>query len=633
MLGAMGVCVASAEAANMFDTVGITNTANRANSQINGNPPYSLPAEQMPASNSIVVNSPQDTQDDVPFRMPDTSGVKPNFAGFRGQSLTLKADIQKPYTRIHFFGTTADGSGGGDVTLRFADGRTQLVNVQFPDWCGNPPTAANRHLAIGRMTGRYRSNGSMDTAPCSVFHVWFDITVADSPLVSVTLPSQTNTGAGATTAYLMALTLQAGTTYEMPDLTTKDQFPNDDFAPQSTATLSSDASSGAGWYGGPIRVTLSSEDEAGGSGVHRISYRLNGGNPQVYNGPFMFSTEGLTTLEYRAVDGVGNAEPYKSIPLRIDTRAPVTTPITGPERPLGENGWFDDEVEVRFSGADNAGSGVGVTEYRLSDAEAWKPVEDFVLLEDSGVHELQYRSRDVAGNQEAGQSMQLKVDPAPPTTGLLVNGAAPKASYFGPAVRLTLTGDDGAGAGVEGSEYRVDGGEWEPYTGAFDVSGTGGHRIDYRSWDVLGNVENYRTVLFAIDPASPLAVPAPLPIPQAGSTPRALPFVALEPVAAKKATRSALRRKGLAVRISCQSVERGTVSLTVSRAVAKRLGLKRTTLARRSVSCGNEGRATVTLRPSAAVRRALARSKSRVAATLRVRMPGVASDRERLTLR
>ena len=172
----MGACATSAEAANLFDTVGITNTANRANSQINGNPPYSLPAEPMPASGSIVLTSPQDSQDDVPFRMPDTTGVKPNFAGFRGQSLTLKADIQKPYTRIHFFGTTADGSGGGNVTLRFADNTTQLVNVQFPDWCGTPPTDANRHLAIGRLPGRNRANGSTDTAQCSIFHVWFDIT-------------------------------------------------------------------------------------------------------------------------------------------------------------------------------------------------------------------------------------------------------------------------------------------------------------------------------------------------------------------------------------------------------------------------------------------------------------------------
>ena len=47
-------------------------------------------------------------------------------------------------------------------------------------------------------------------------------------------------------------------------------------------------------------------------------------------------------------------------------------------------------------------------------------------------------------------------------------------------------------------------------------------------------------------------------------------------------TRSALRNGRFVVRISCQSVELGTVSLTVSKATAKRLKLKSATLAKRT---------------------------------------------------
>ena len=73
-----------------------------------------------------------DTADDVPLRMPDTSGNLPNLAAFGGQTLTLAADDRKGYTRIHFFGTTADGSGGGDFLLTYSDGSTQSVPVVVP---------------------------------------------------------------------------------------------------------------------------------------------------------------------------------------------------------------------------------------------------------------------------------------------------------------------------------------------------------------------------------------------------------------------------------------------------------------------------------------------------------------------
>ena len=105
---------------NLFTTIGITTEETRDNSGING--PYSLPGEEMPPSRTV--GPPEaDTTDDVPLRMPDTSGNLPNLAAFEGQTLPLAAGDQKAYTRIHFFGTTADGSGGGDFLLTYTTDR------------------------------------------------------------------------------------------------------------------------------------------------------------------------------------------------------------------------------------------------------------------------------------------------------------------------------------------------------------------------------------------------------------------------------------------------------------------------------------------------------------------------------
>src|SRR5215210_3302691 len=95
---------ASAQSQNLFTTIGITTEQTRDNSGIRG--PYSLPAEEMPPSRSVGPG-PSDTADDVPLRMPDTTGNVPNLAAFTGQTFTLREEDRKQFDKIHFFGTTA----------------------------------------------------------------------------------------------------------------------------------------------------------------------------------------------------------------------------------------------------------------------------------------------------------------------------------------------------------------------------------------------------------------------------------------------------------------------------------------------------------------------------------------------
>jgi hypothetical protein len=241
-----------------------------------------------------------------------------------------------------------------------------------------------------------------------------------------------------------------------------------------------------------------------------------------------------------------------------------------------------------------------------------------------GNHTLEYRSTDVAGNVEEPRAITMKIDATPPRTTALVNGAAPVAEYSGGA-RVTFTRSDGDGSGAVLTEYRVSGGAWTPYTDAIDLTARGDYRIDYRSRDLVGNVENYRTLLLSVET-----------IGAAGLAPAARPSAVLQPVARRRATIGALRRGRLAVRVSCQGVESGSLRLRVSRAAARRLGLRSRVLATRSGRCADQGRGTVTLKPRAKVRRALARSERALTATLTLRMSGprgTATDRRTIRLR
>jgi TolB protein len=75
----------------------------------------------------------------------------------------------------------------------------------------------------------------------------------------------------------------------------------------------------------------------------------------------------------------------------------------------------------------------------------------------------------------------------------------------------------------------------------------------------------------------------------------------------------AFRKLGLPVEARCTNLVKGTVRLTVSRKVARSLGLKGTKLASAAATCGADKRAAVLLKPGKTVKRALATTRARAA--------------------
>ena len=614
---------------NLFTTIGITQFANRDRSEIRG--PYSFPAQEMPPSGTRGP-APEDTFDEVPVRMPETSGTVPNMAAFRGQTLPLRQADQRVYSKIHFFGTTADGNGGGDFLLRYSDGSQQIVPVAFADWCAPTNTPAH-HVAIGPLSQRHRpSPQNSDGARCAIFHVPADVTPGKT-LTSVTFPRGTTSGTGGNrVAYLMGLTLEEPNGgFRSPDLSGQVLFADDQTSPVSEHEVNPAAPGGGdGWYTEPVEVTLDAADETGGSGLQRIQYRLNGGVAQDYAGaPIEIDDDGAFTFEYRAIDKAGNAEGFKAVPIKVDQTAPDTSVNVEPSAPRGPTLWDDRPATVTISARDGDGSGIALTEIHLGDGN-WQPYAAPINLGTDGRYELHVRSSDVAGNDEAEQVVSVGIDQTAPTSTAQLTSAEPRGGGVHRApVTVTLAAAD-AQSGVTGLELRLDGGQWQPYAGPFTVSALGGHVVEHRARDAAGNLENAKEAAFAIGSASQVGTvggeEAPLP-PE--------PFVGLMPV--DRVGVRALLGGDLRVRASCVGVGRGTLALTVTRKVARSLGLgRRTTLASRSVRCGDESRVSVVLEPGRRVKRALRRADGAFGATLRLRMngaDGAAGDNEKLTLR
>ena len=103
--------------------------------------------------------------------------------------------------------------------------------------------------------------------------------------------------------------------------------------------------------------------------------------------------------------------------------------------------------------------------------------------------------------------------------------------------------------------------------------------------------------------------------------PKPKPWASLEAPAAPKL--DVLLRGKLKLTARCSALDRGTVTLAVSKAVAKKLKLKGTTLATGRSRCGGNNRFTVTLKATNAARKALAGSRKAVKATATLKFPGL----------
>jgi pimeloyl-ACP methyl ester carboxylesterase len=79
--------------------------------------------------------------------------------------------------------------------------------------------------------------------------------------------------------------------------------------PTSTITLAGTRGS-AGWFVGAVAVTLTAQDNVGGSGIARLQYSLDQGRTiQEYAGPITVSAETTPMIMVYAVDRAGNGQP------------------------------------------------------------------------------------------------------------------------------------------------------------------------------------------------------------------------------------------------------------------------------------------------------------------------------------
>ena len=155
-------------------------------------------------------------------------------------------------------------------------------------------------------------------------------------------------------------------------------------------TTASDAPSG--WVQGPVAISFTASDNAGGSGVAATYYSLDNSVPSlVVTSPVSISAEGTTTLKYLSVDNAGNRESVQTQSVRIDNMAPVSSAIVQPV--------YYGAAHINLSAIDGR-SGVRETWWRLNDGAWTKSASVDTTAGQLGGFGLDWYSVDNAGNIE-----------------------------------------------------------------------------------------------------------------------------------------------------------------------------------------------------------------------------------------
>jgi len=92
--------------------------------------------------------------------------------------------------------------------------------------------------------------------------------------------------------------------------------------PETTLTLSSEVDGHEGWLTAPVTISLNALDYSG-KGIDYIEYSPDQSQWTTYSGPFVYASEGETTLYYRAKDKNAKLENTRHQDFKIDLRQPV----------------------------------------------------------------------------------------------------------------------------------------------------------------------------------------------------------------------------------------------------------------------------------------------------------------------
>jgi hypothetical protein len=265
------------------------------------------------------------------------------------------------------------------------------------------------------------------------------------------------------------------------------------------------SSAGAGWQNtSMLPLSASGSTDSGGSGLVGYQSEMSA-NGAPYTSPVLGSslyvtTDGVTVVRFRSIDGAGNTSAWSQVTARLDSSPPSDPTLTG-----WSPGWVNSaSVVVKAAGSADPWSGLGNYQWQTStDGGAlWSSLlsGNQVTVTSEGSTVVRFRATDNVGNTSNWVSATVKIDRSAPSAPTVIGGGGATTCYLSKTV--TASGSsDGAGSGLAHYQYRVssdNGVTWGGTTSASSVllATHGVYLVQFQAVDNVG-------LLSAWAPANP----------------------------------------------------------------------------------------------------------------------------------
>lgn len=251
-------------------------------------------------------------------------------------------------------------------------------------------------------------------------------------------------------------------------------------------------------------ITFTTTDDR--SGVAGVEWRLDGGAVKTTPSA-RIAGAGEHTLEVRVRDNAGNWSAWGTHTVTVVLGPDSTPPTDNTTLPTQ---WVTSAWTVKVEASDDIdGVGIDYVEWRLDDDEIQSgPAGSTFVVTADGVHDVDTRVWDKAGNHTDWKTQTLRVDRTKPVdeTALPAGWAATRA--------VTLAASDVA-SGVDRITYDVSGagtltGQLGPGGGTITLPADGTYTLSYSIFDVAGQRLN-RSVIYKVDTVVPVNTSAAAP--------------------------------------------------------------------------------------------------------------------------
>lgn len=262
-----------------------------------------------------------------------------------------------------------------------------------------------------------------------------------------------------------------------------------------------------GWYGSPVTLDLTGQDNL--SGVDHYEINLNDGKGwQPVTSTPTISVTGHYTLAHRTTDKAGNVSPEEIITLDVDLTPPTTThTLTGTQT----GSWYTSPVTATLTAVD-VGAGVFQILYRLDGGPAWWIYGGPFVIDTDGSHTLEYYATDRANNIESQHTVTFNIDQTPPASAFpTITGIKGHNDWYTSPITITLSATDTMGT-LERIEYNWQHSGWLTYTTPLTTNEEGRHPLAYRAIDATGHIEAAQVYTALVDLHPPQITITPLSV-------------------------------------------------------------------------------------------------------------------------